>query len=152
AAWIAHLRTTRMADPFSWSLPLGRILGVRIRFHVLFVLTALVVILSTWFHPAEPVLPPGRWIDAFLIVLLLLFFVVWHEIGQCLAARTLDGDVASVTIWPLGGLDAVEVPLRPRPILIVAACGPLANLLALGVLGILLYWLFQLQPPFGLGW
>jgi Zn-dependent protease len=141
-----------MADPFSWSLPLGRILGVRIRFHVLFVLTALVVILSTWFHPAELVSPPGRLFDAFIVVLLLVSFVAWHEIGHCLAARTLDGDVASVTLWPLGGLDAIEVPSRPRPLLIVAAAGPLANLLALSGLGILLYWIYRLQPPFSLGW
>src|SRR5437763_16824553 len=119
-----------MADPFSWSLPLGRILGIRIRIHVLFVLTALVVILSTWFHPSEPALPAGRWIDAFIRVALLVSFVAWHEFGHCLGARMLDGDLASVTLWPLGGLDAVEMPLRPRPVLIMADCGPLANLLA----------------------
>src|SRR6516162_1473664 len=113
-----------MADPFSWSLPLGRILGVRIRIHVLFVLTALVIVLSTWFHPSELAFPPGRLLDAFIVVVLLFSFVGGHEIGHCLAARTLDGDVASVTLWPLGGLDAVDVPLRPRPVLIVAACGP----------------------------
>jgi stage IV sporulation protein FB len=141
-----------MADPFSWSFPLGRILGVRIRCHVLFVLTALVLILSTWFHPAEAAVPAGRWIDAFILIALLLSFVAWHELGHCLAARTLDGDVASTTLWPLGGLDAVEVPLRPRPVLIVAASGPLANLLAALGLGIVLYWMCQLQPPLSLSW
>jgi Zn-dependent protease len=141
-----------MADPFSWSLPLGRILGIRVRFHILFVLTALVVVLSTWFHPSELALPPGRLIDAFIVVLFLVSFVAWHEIGHCVAARTLDGDVASVTLWPLGGLDAVEVPLRARSVLIVAACGPLANLLLASGLGIVLYWMYQLQPPFSPGW
>src|SRR5436190_22191178 len=133
-----------MADPFSWSLPLGRIFGVRVRCHVLFVLTALVVILSTWFHPSEVALPPGRLFDAFIVVALLVSFVAWHEIGHCLAARSLDGDVASVTLWPLGGLDAVEVPPKPRPVLIVAASGPLANLLAACGLGTFLDWLDQL--------
>jgi stage IV sporulation protein FB len=141
-----------MGDPFSWSLPLGRIFGIRIRCHVLFVLTALVIILSAWFRPSELVLPPGRWSDAFILVALLVAFVAWHEMGHCIAARSLDGDVASVTLWPLGGLDAVEVPLRPGPVLIVAACGPLANLVAAFGLGIVLYWMYQLQPPFSLGW
>src|SRR5262249_1759660 len=130
-----------MADPFSWSLPLGRILGVRIRVHVLFVLTALVIILSTWFHSAEVAVPSARWVDALVLVALLVFFVAWHEMGHCLGARALDGDVASVTLWPLGGLDAADIPLRPKPVLLVAASGPLANLFAAGGIGMVLYWM-----------
>ena len=63
--------------------------------------------------------------------LLLLFgCVALHELGHALMARRLDVVVKNIIILPVGGLAQVQaLPDRPLFDLLIAAAGPLVNLL-----------------------
>jgi Zn-dependent protease len=122
-----------MRDPFSWSIPLGRLFGIAIRVHILFPAVALALVLRVAFSDKEP--HPELWIPACYVVALLFVAVVLHEFGHCLAARLLDGDAHEILLWPLGGLASLDVPHTPRANFLVAAAGPATNLLICVVCG-----------------
>lgn len=134
-----------MSDPFTWSIPLGRIFGITVRVHILFPVVALGLILRVATH--KNVLP-GTWIDAAMLELLLFVVVLLHEFGHCAGARAVDGDAHQILMWPLGGLAAIEVPHTPRANFIATAAGPAVNLVicAFAVLlyGVLTEW--SLRP------
>jgi Zn-dependent protease len=133
-----------MRDPFSWSLPLGRLFGITIRIHILFLLFVFIM----WARAATDAKAyPGSG-GAMLVLMLLLFFsVLLHEFGHCFAARWVDGDAREVLLWPLGGLASCEVPHTPRANFICAAGGPLVNLLLCVLVGGVLV-ACQLVPSF----
>ncbi len=114
-----------MRDPFSWSFPLGSVFGIAIRIHFLMPVVMVALILRTM---GKDFLP-GTWIDAAMLMGLLFLSVLLHEFGHCFAARRMDGDASEVLMWPLGGLARVEVPHSPWPHFVVAAFGPLVNIL-----------------------
>ena len=140
-----------MWDPFSWSLPLGRLFGITIRVHVLFPIVALGLILRVAY---EPHVVQGAWIDAAMIMALLFFAVLLHELGHCAGARLVDGDAHQILIWPLGGLAAIEVPHTPRANFIATAAGPLANLFLCVVCGVALAMAtnFEARPTWNPFW
>jgi Zn-dependent protease len=147
-----------MRDPFTWSVPLGRLFGVTIRVHLLFPLVAVALILRVAFAKeptaTEPGFPPGTTYDAMLLMGILFGSVLLHEFGHCFGARLADGDAQEVLLWPLGGLAAIEVPHRPRAHLIATAAGPLTNLLLCVVSAFFLIWLsgFEVRPPLNPFW
>lgn len=117
-----------MRDPFSWSLPLGRIFGVTIKVHFLFLL----FILAMWLRAAtstDPTkFPPGS-ANAVLVLLGLTFLaVLLHEFGHVFAARWAEGEAEEVLLWPLGGLARCDVPHTPKANFITASGGPAMNL------------------------
>jgi Zn-dependent protease len=115
-----------MRDPFSWSLPLGRLFGINVRVHVLFIVFVLVM----WLRAAAGKDTPPNSGMAMLVLLTLVFLaVLLHEFGHCFAARSVDGDAREVLLWPLGGLAFCEVPNTARANFITAAGGPAVNLL-----------------------
>src|SRR5262245_59066634 len=116
-----------MRDPFTWSLPFGRMFGITIRIHILFP----IFILIMWLQAATKKPDPGHnFALQMLAVMGLLFIsVLIHEFGHCFAARSVDGDANEVLLWPLGGLANCDVPNTPRAHFLTAAGGPLANLL-----------------------
>ncbi len=131
-----------MRDPFSWSLPLGRLFGITIRMHILFV----VFVLGMWLRAATLWGSVGG--AAMLVIMILLFFsVLLHEFGHCFAARLVDGDAREVLLWPLGGLASCELPHTPRAHFVCAAGGPLVNLLLCTLVGGVLV-AFQFVPSF----
>ena|SRR5436190_2700899 len=124
-----------MHDPFAWSIPLVRVFGINIRMHWLFPFVALGWVLHVALYKPVPEykIPEGIWIDACILMLILFFCVILHELGHCFAARSVDGDASEVLLWPLGGLASVELPASPRAHFLTAAAGPAVNLiLALG--------------------
>ena len=136
-----------MHDPFSWSIPFGRLFGITIRIHILFPIVALALVARV---AVDDKAPPGASMDAVLIVSFLFFSVLLHEFGHCFAARAVNGDAQEVLLWPLGGLAAVDVPHTPRANLITAAAGPAVNLV-LALACMLLLWLTaSAVPHFGL--
>src|SRR5262245_56311307 len=136
-----------MQDPFAWSFPFGRLFGVTIRIHVLFPFVAVVLILRA---ACDKDLPPGVWLDATLIIVVLFLSVLLHEFGHCFGARAVNGDAHEVLLWPLGGLAAVDVPHTPRANFITTVCGPAVNVvLAVGAL-FLLWATANVKPHFGL--
>jgi len=141
-----------MRDPFTWSVPLGRLFGITIRVHLLFPLVAVALILRVAFSK-EPY-PPGTTSDAALLMGILFLSVLLHEFGHCFGARLVDGDAQEILLWPLGGLAAIDVPHRPRSHLIATAAGPLTNLLICVASAFFLVWLsgFEVRPPLSPFW
>jgi stage IV sporulation protein FB len=131
-----------MRDPFSWSFPIGRLFGISVRIHFLFPLVCLGLILRT----TTDKFFAGTWIDMTMVLGLLFFTVLLHELGHCFAARRVGGEANEVLLWPLGGLAACDVPHHPRAHFVTAVGGPAVNLLI--CLGCVLAMLFVLDPSF----
>jgi Zn-dependent protease len=131
-----------MRDPLTWSFPLGRLFGINIRIHILFVIFALAMVAraATVKDPPapQPAYPAGLWLDALILVGLAFLAVLLHELGHCLSARMVDGDAPEILLWPLGGLAPLDLPHTPRANFIAAAAGPAVNLLLCVSMGLLL--------------
>lgn len=110
---------------WSWSLPVGRVLGIDVRLHwTLFLMTAVQsadlfkVRLEWWWYPIAIAAVP-------LSVLL-------HEFGHALTARAVGGDSREVVLWAYGGIAWCQVPYRWLAHALVAAGGPAVNLVLWG--------------------
>jgi stage IV sporulation protein FB len=132
-----------MRDPFTWSLPLGRLFGITVRVHVLF----FVFIIVMWLRKIGPDSQPGEALAMLVLMLLLFVSVLFHEFGHCFAARHVDGEASEVLLWPLGGLARCEVPHSAWAHFVTAAGGPLVNLLLCVLSGALLLGM-KFQPSF----
>lgn len=134
-----------MTDPTSWSFPLGRIAGITVRVHLLLV----VFILGMMLRGLNAT--PSYAFDMFVLMGMLFISVLLHEFGHCFAARAVGGDADEVLLWPLGGLAMTQTPNVPRAHFIVAAAGPLVNvLLCVATFGALCA--FGLLPPVSPFW
>lgn len=108
-------------NPINWSLNLGRLAGIRVRLHVLFILWVGFELLRSLAH--------GSVLAILAITVLLFGVVLLHELGHCFGARAVGGDADEILLWPLGGLAMVRTPMRPGPALITTAAGPAVNLI-----------------------
>ena len=110
------------------AFPIGRLFGITIRVHMLWVLWVAFRLMD------------GRGdIGQELFFILLLFGIVLiHEFGHCLGARTVGGDAHNILMWPLGGLALADAPMRPWPQFVTVACGPLVNVVFCLVSGAIL--------------
>ncbi|HVS39292.1 MAG TPA: site-2 protease family protein [Gemmataceae bacterium] len=122
-----------MRDPLSWSFPMGRMFGVTVRVHLLFLVffAASVLRVAFWAPPAghpKDTIPDGSWIDICIILGLLFLSVLAHEFGHAFGARFVGGDCQEILMWPLGGLAYVDVPHTPRANFLTTAAGPAVNL------------------------
>lgn len=120
-AWNLH--------PFrlNWSFRVGRIFGIDIKVHLVFLL--LMVLFCLY-----PILWDQGSMEQCLfqlfLFLLLLSFVLFHELGHSLAAQKHGIIVMDIILWPLGGVARLKgAPQNPYQELIIAAMGPLASLL-----------------------
>ena len=119
-----------------WSLPAGRVMGVRIRLDLWLLVFVAVELLRAL---------PGGWSalsGAGMAMGILLVSVLLHELGHCWMARRMGGAAEEVILWPLGGLAFVDIPRTSRAQFWTAFAGPAVNaLLAAGLGG----WLFVEQ-------
>jgi Zn-dependent protease len=110
--------------PFRWSWQLGRIAGIPVFVHATFPLLLLWVALSE-------VMKSGSVRAALvnsLLVLLVLFTVVLHELGHALTARRFGIATKDITLLPIGGMARLDrMPDRPWQELSVALAGPMVN-------------------------
>lgn len=102
---------------WSWSLPVGRVLGIEVRLHwTLLLMTVLWsrdlfgIGLAWWWFP--------------IAILALPLSVLLHEFGHAIAARAVGGDSRDIILWACGGLAWCAIPARPLAHLVVAAAGP----------------------------
>ncbi len=141
-----------MRDPFSWSIPLGRVFGILVRVHLLFPLVALGLIMRISF--AKPAPPDHTWLDALQLTILWFLAVFLHELGHCFGARKMGGDATEIMLWPLGGLAQVDIPKEPRAQFVTAMAGPIVNLFLCIVcaVSLALFCSTSFQPPFNPFW
>ncbi|GAP08677.1 Zn-dependent proteases [Anaerolinea thermolimosa] len=106
----------------SGSFLIARFAGTEIRLHWSMLL--IIPYVMTTFRPDSL----AGAVRAFLLVGLIFFFVLLHELGHMLVARAFGIRVPSVILWPLGGAAITEREAgRPLADLLIAAAGPLVN-------------------------
>jgi Zn-dependent protease/CBS domain-containing protein len=109
-----------------WSFPIGRLFGVEVRIHALFLLL-LVVAMSL---ASMEGLSAGRGLVLWLI---LLFAVAVREVARALAAAWYNLELRGILLLPTGGLmsaatpEAAERAAEPAMETRMAAVGPIAN-------------------------
>jgi stage IV sporulation protein FB len=107
-------------NAFAWSMGLGRWSGVEVRVSWL----QPVVWLWLWFEFGE--LATATAVFGCLCVSLLL-----HELGHVVVARKVGASADTILLWPFGGLASVRGLPSPQARVLVAAAGPLVNLVLL---------------------
>jgi Zn-dependent protease len=101
------------------SFPIGRLFGITVRVHFLFVL---------WIGYTLFTAGPNLKSEA-LFLGMLFGIVLVHEFGHCLGARSVGGDARDILMWPLGGLAYAHAPMRPWPQFVTVASGPFVNVI-----------------------
>jgi stage IV sporulation protein FB len=129
-----------MRDPLSWSFPIGRVFGISVRIHLLFLFFMVGMV------GRGAMATPSYALEALYLQIILFGSVLLHEFGHCFAARQVDGDASEVLLWPLGGLAYVDVPNTPRANLITVIGGPAVNMI-LCVIATCLLAAYGLMPP-----
>lgn len=117
------------------SFRLVRVAGIDIRIHFTFFL--ILVLGGVQFGALYGA--PGA---AFGVLLMLLLFtcVVLHELGHSLVAKRFGIGVKQIVLLPLGGVALLEKnPDKPLHELLIAAAGPLVNVVIAAVLALSLY-------------
>lgn len=107
-----------------WSLSLGRLRGVDIRFH--FSLVFCIPIAFALFKPDDvrSLVEALLWVGGFLL------FIFLHEMGHAVAAQMVGVNVKSVVVWLMGGFTNLAYkPEKPMHNLFIYAAGPLMNML-----------------------
>jgi Zn-dependent protease len=119
-----------MDNPLNWSFPVGKLFGISIRLHLLFIIISLWLILNAFKDSSDAA--GMRW-HLFLLgggsVVMLFVIVLTHELGHCWGARMVGGDADEILLWPLGGLAMVNVPNTPRANMVTVAAGPMVNVI-----------------------
>ncbi len=130
-----------MRDFSSWSLNLGRWYGVHVRLHAFFLLFAVFTLYLMTAKDLGPARDPGQGLVYGLMLLGILFFsVLAHEVAHCLAAFRVGGSADQIVIWPFGGLAQPHVPHEYQHELITAVAGPMVNLLICLLVAPLVKW------------
>ncbi|GAB4112620.1 MAG: site-2 protease family protein [Roseiflexaceae bacterium] len=113
-----------------WSFPIARVFGIDIKVHVTFFL---ILILGA----VQWGMPYGASGAAFGVLLMILLFVcvTLHELGHSVAAQRFGIPVREIVLLPLGGVALLSRnPTRPWHELIIAAAGPLVNVVIAALL------------------
>ena len=108
---------------WNWSYSIGRVAGINIKIHVTFFLILLFGAVQ-WGGLSSL----GAAGFGVLVTLLLFVCVTLHELGHSLAARMFGIKVNDIVLSPLGGVAFLtRLPEKPLHELIIAAAGPLVN-------------------------
>ena len=135
-------QTKRIAPHDSGSFPIAVVAGIPIRIHVSFLL--LLAFLGFQLYGSR-----NESLGSIILIAALFFCVVLHELGHALVARHYGIRTLSITLYPIGGVAALEEMPRPRQELWVALAGPAVNIVIAALLWGGLKLAHQL-PPFTL--
>lgn len=123
-------------NPFTWAISLGRVYGIEVRIHLLFLLYIIIMLLRATF-PGEGGIALS--LEFMATAMLILFVtVLLHEFGHCIACRYTGGEANEILMWPLGGLAFTRPPHHWRAHLITTLGGPLVNVVICIVAGLTL--------------
>ena len=143
-------------NPLAWSAPIGRIAGVRLRVHFLFIAYAVLVSLRGTLGPgADAGLHGVRTVAMALGALLLV--VAFREWCRALVVRATGGAADEVTLWPLGSLQGIDPAPGFAPRLLAASVGSAASAVQLAAGGAALAatersWSAAFPDPFSASW
>ncbi len=108
-----------------WSFTLAKIAGIPIKIHTTFFLVLILGAFQWATRSGEPV--AGALFGVTLMILLFAC-VLLHELGHSLAARSFGIPTSEILLMPLGGVAQLQkMPSKPWQELVVAAAGPLVN-------------------------
>ncbi len=125
------------------SYKIGRVWGIDIKLHMLFLFWIGMNLLDSGANPAHVLLEN----------ILLFGSVLLHELGHCAGARFMKGEAKEVILWPLGGLAMLRIPNTAKAEFVSTAAGPMVNLLLCGLAAIPLAFLGQsVNAPAAEGW
>lgn len=118
-------------NPINWSFRIGRIWGITIRVHVVFVICAVILIASELPKGDDPSAPsiPRALLNGLGTYVILFGIVLLHEFGHCWGARREGGSADEILLWPLGGLAYTHPPHHWRAHLVTTVAGPAVNVL-----------------------
>lgn len=117
-----------------------RINGVDVRLHISMLL--FIPFMMYLFEPGNQ----SEWLVAGMQMGGLLVSILLHELGHAFMSQRLGVKARQIVIWPLGGFTELERGLeKPLDRLLLAAAGPLVNLV-LALLLAVLYWLSLAWP------
>lgn len=108
----------------------GRPAGIELRIHATFPLILIWAFWRGWRTGG-----PDHGLAYSLLVLALFVCVSFHELGHSLVARRFGIGTHRITLYPIGGVAALDrMPSRPHQELLMALGGPAVNLLIAAVL------------------
>ncbi|SDP31982.1 Zn-dependent protease (includes SpoIVFB) [Nakamurella panacisegetis] len=126
----------------SFGIPLGRIGGIPVVLSLSWLISVLIVaILATpVVEQAIPGITTGPAVAVAVgLGVLLGVSVLAHELGHCLAARSLGVPVLEVRLYLLGGVSELgRLPNTPKEEAVIAAAGPGVSFILAGVFGLLI--------------
>lgn len=115
----------RRGRRFRWSVPLGRVAGIRISVHLSFLLLVALVVA----YPG-----PLGIVGGLVWIVIVFACVVLHELAHSVVAQARGGRVHAILLLPIGGVSQIErLPEGWVNELLVAAAGPAASLLIAGL-------------------
>lgn len=109
------------------SIHIATVFDIPIRLHITFIIfLAFIALVQFGVGNNAPI--------GILFTLALFTCVVLHELGHSLTARAYGIKTRSITLYPIGGVAALEEMPRPRQEFWIALAGPLVNvIIALGL-------------------
>jgi Zn-dependent protease/CBS domain-containing protein len=113
----------------AWSLRVATVSGIPIRLHFTFLLLIIWLAVSGIGNGGAGMV---------LVVLGLFFCIALHELGHSLVAQRYGYGVRDITLYPIGGVAAIEGSPTPRHELFIALAGPMVNVAIAAVLGTIL--------------
>ncbi len=106
-----------------WSLPIGTVLGIRLRLHWTF------LIFLVGFGALEGA--ETGWLGALELIgamLIIFLCVLLHELGHSVAAIRYGVSVNSITLLPIGGVASMgSIPENSLQEFVIAIAGPMVN-------------------------
>jgi len=102
------------------SFKIGSAWGIPIELHLTFILLILAVLgLAIYYNQ----------IYAFILIVFLFVFVLFHELAHSVVARSYNITVRKIVLYPIGGVSEIEeIPENPKIEWRMAAAGPITSL------------------------
>ncbi len=114
-----------MANLHTWSMGVGRWLGVPVRIHMLLILFVVALFGTEWNHSGGATsFFTGT---AIVTTLVLLASLLLHETAHIFASINLGGRLDSITLLPWGGDDESSLPMKSHAKAVTSLAGPFAN-------------------------